>query len=386
MKNKYIAKRYWNMQATEMSTSSNNLNQYDDIINFTLGDPDINTNDEIIKLSFEDALNGHTHYTESTGSIELRKAISEFYKDKYDYNVETNEIMVTTSGCHAMWLTLETILDDGDEVIIPSPYFTPYPDQVKLARGIPVFLETLEEEDFQIDTQRLESLITNRTKAIIINTPNNPTGACLSTDKLKKIGELADKHDLLIISDDIYTIYSYDEPFIPITILGDLRNRTITVSSFSKDYAMTGWRIGYILAPKYMIDTMSNINENNVFSAPSISQRAALHALGLRKEVQPPMVEEFKKRTMYAYARLKELKNVSISKPKGTFYLFPSIKDTGLTSSEVADKIFEEAHVQVIPGTAFGESGQGYIRLACTLGVDKIEEAFDRISKMSIFR
>ena len=386
VKSPYISKRYWNSITTPMGKSSGLLDKYPDLVNFSLGDPDLTTDERIIRAAFEDALNGHTHYTDFYGTRELREAICRFYEEEYNYNITKENCMITTSGCHAMWLVLEAILDDGDEVIIPEPYFTPYPQQVKLARGVPVFLPTLEEEDFQLNLDRLESLITNRTKAIIINTPNNPTGACLTKAKLEEIASIAKKHDLLIIADDIYTIFSYAEPFIPITTIEGMKERTITIGSFSKDYAMTGWRIGYILAEPYMINTIKDINENNVFTAPSISQQAALHGIGLRKEIQPPMVEEFKTRTFYAYERLKELKNISILPPKGTFYLFPNIKATGLTSQEVADKILEEAHVVVIPGTSFGEAGEGYIRIAVTVGVEKIKEAFDRIAQMDIFK
>lgn len=386
MKSPYISKRYWNSISTPMGESASALGKYHDLINFSLGDPDLTTDERIIKKAFEDALNGHTHYTDFYGVRELREAICNFYDEEYNYKLVKEECMITTSGCHAMWLALEAILDDGDEVIIPSPYFTPYPQQVKLARGIPVFLETFEEEDFQLNIDRLEGLITNRTKAIIINTPNNPTGTCLTKKTLEDIAAIAKKYDLLIISDDIYTIFSYEEPFTPITSLEGMRERTITIGSFSKDYAMTGWRIGYVLAEPYIINIIKDINENNVFTAPSISQQAAIHAIGLRKEIQPPMIKEFKARTFAAYERLKQLKNVSILPPKGTFYLFPNIKSTGLTSQEVANRILEEAHVLVLPGTSFGNNGEGYIRIAVTVDEDKINEAFDRIARMKIFK
>ncbi len=386
MKSNYISKRYWNSISTPMGKSSNLLGKYPDLINFSLGDPDITTDERIIKKAFEDALNGHTHYTDFYGVKELRQAICNYFDEEYNYKLAKEEITITTSGCHAMWLALEAILDDGDEVIIPSPYFTPYPQQVELTRGKPVFLETCEEDDFQFNIDRLEKLITNRTKAIIINTPNNPTGACLTRENLEKIAEIVKKHDLLVIADDIYTIFNYEEPFVPITTLEGMKERTITIGSFSKDYAMTGWRIGYILAEDYIINTIKDINENNVFTAPSISQQAALHAINLRKEIQPPMVKEFRNRTFAAYERLKQLNNISIMSPKGTFYLFPSIKATGLKSQEVADKILEEAHVLVLPGTAFGDNGEGYIRIAVTVDEEKINEAFDRIAEMDIFK
>lgn len=385
MKHKYLSKRYWNNISTPMGESSCLLSKYNDTINFSLGDPDITTDARIIKAAFEDALNGHTHYTDFFGDMKLREAICSYYRDKYNYNTGVDECMITTSGCHAMWLALEAILDDGDEVIIHEPYFTPYPQQIMLARGIPVTLETYEQEEFQVRPERLEQLITNRTKAVIINTPNNPTGTCFSRQTLESIAETVVKHDLIVIADDIYTLFSYAEPFMPITTIDGMHDRTITIGSFSKEYAMTGWRIGYILAPDFIIKTVKDINENNVFTAPSISQRAALHALELREEIQPGIVEEYRKRIFYAYNRIKGIKNMSVLYPKGSIYLFINIKETGLSSEEVAQRLLEEAHILVLPGNAFGRCGEGYIRIAMTVGIDKMEEAFNRIEKMSLF-
>ncbi|AKA69481.1 pyridoxal phosphate-dependent aminotransferase [Clostridium scatologenes] len=386
MKSKFLSKRYWNDITTPMGESNDFLKKFNDIIDFSLGDPDLTTDERIINAAFEDAKNGYTHYTDFYGDMELRKEICKYYKDEYAYPVNTEDCMVTTSGCHAMWLVLEAILDDGDEVIIPGPYFTPYPQQVKLARGIPVVLETKEEEEFQINAERLEKLITNRTKAIIINTPNNPTGTCFSLKTLESIAAIAKKYDLLIIADDIYTLFSYSEPFIPIMTLKDMRERTISINSFSKNYVMTGWRIGYVIAPSYIINTIKDINENNVFTAPSISQRAALYALKNRKEIQPEIVRSYKERILYAYERITEISNMSVLYPRGSIYLFVNIKETGLSSDEVAKRLLEEAHVLVLPGNAFGKCGEGYIRLAMTMGIDKMNTAFNRIAKMSLFQ
>lgn len=385
MKHRFVSKRYWNNISTPMGESGKLARQYDDLINFSLGDPDLTTDERIIQAAFEDAKNGHTHYTDFLGDLELREEICKYYKNTYNYNVKIEECMITTSGCHAMWLVLEAILDDGDEVIIHEPYFTPYPQQIKLTRGKPVILETYEEDEFQIDTDRLKSLITNRTKAIIINTPNNPTGTCFSKETLSAIAKVSIENDLIVIADDIYTAFSYAKPFIPITTFEGMKDRTITISSFSKDYCMTGWRIGYVLAPSFLINTMKDVNENNVFTAPSISQRAALHALRMKDKIQPAMVEEYKKRTFYAYERIKKISNMSVLSPRGSIYLFINIKETGLSSSKVADKILHEAHVLVLPGNAFGACGEGYIRIALTVGLKELKEAFDRIEKMEIF-
>lgn len=385
MKN-YIAKKYLKMGESVLSKSADTAGKPDDLINFTLGDPDVHTDKRIVEKTFEDVLNGATHYTDTLGIVELRQELQSYYLEDYKMEVDLDQLMITTSACQAMWIVMEALLDDGDEVIIPSPNFPPYPDQVKMAGGKPVFLELLESEDFQINIDRLEECISPRTKAIIINTPNNPIGSCLSRKTLEDISKIAKKYDLLIVADDIYTLYSYEGPFIPISSIEGMRERTITLGSFSKNFAMAGWRIGYILAEAEFIQIFKKINENNVYTAPEPSQRAALHALRLRKEIQPGLFEEFKKRSYYAYERLNKLKGVSVMEPKGTFYLFPNIEGTGLDSIEFADKLLKQARVAVVPGVAFGCNGHKYIRLAVTLNVDKMKEAFDRIEKMEMFR
>ncbi|MCR3955216.1 MAG: aminotransferase class I/II-fold pyridoxal phosphate-dependent enzyme [Gudongella sp.] len=386
MNKRYIAKRYQEGEVSQLAASADQAAGMDDLINFTIGDPDIITDERIIQGAFKDAKAGYTRYTESVGMKELREEISKYFQEEHSHTVGLDEIMVTTSACQGMWLVLESILDEGDEVIIPSPYFPPYSDQVRLAGGVPVFMELVEEDDYQLDVGKLEEMITDRTKAVIINTPNNPIGSCLTRETLERIGEVAERQDILIIADDIYTIYSYESPFIHTMTLPGLSERTITLGSFSKDYAMTGWRIGYIIAKPEFIGVIKSVNENNVYSAPSISQRAAIHALRLRKEIQPGLVEEFKKRTYFAYKRLNRLKGVHVMEPKGTFYLFPNIKGTGLSSAELAERLLKEAHVAVVPGSAFGPGGEGYLRLAVTLGVEKMGEAFDRVEKMDIFK
>ena len=387
MKHKFIAKRYWKDQSTAMGQSDVMAKSFDDVINLSLGDPDLITDDIIIEGAFKDAKAGHTKYTDFRGDPELREEICKFYKDEYGMDVKDEEVFVCASGCLAMYLVLEAILDDGDEVIMQAPYFTPYPQQVELARGIPVELPTYEEEDFQIDTGRLESLINERTKAIIINSPSNPTGNCLTVETMEKIAAIAKKYDLIVISDDIYTSFSYQNPFVPIASIAGMKERTIVINSFSKNFTMTGWRVGNIIAPDYIIQIVQQINENVVFTAPSISQRAAIYALRNRDVIQPPMIEEYRKRMFYAAERINEIPKLSvIYPPKGSFYLFMNVKDSGLTSVEACDLILKEAHVLMLPGNAFGNCGEGYVRIACTVNVDTLKEAFDRIEKIKEFQ
>ena len=382
MKHKFIAKRYWKDQSTAMGQSDVLAKSFDDVIDLSLGDPDLTTDFRIIDAAFADAKAGHTKYTDFRGDPELRQAIIDFYKEEYDMDIVDEEIFVAASGCLAMYLVLEAILDDGDEVILQAPFFTPYPQQVELARGIPIELPTYEEEDFQINVERLEGLITERTKALVINSPSNPTGNCLTVETMQKIAEIAEKYDLIVVSDDIYTAFSYQNPFVPFASLPGMKERTIIINSFSKNFTMTGWRVGNIIAPDYIIKIVQQINENVVFTAPSISQRAAIFALHHRDEVQPPMVEEYRKRMFYAAERINAIPKLSvIYPPKGSFYLFINIKGTGLGSVDAADMILREAHVLTLPGNAFGECGEGYVRIACTVGIDTLKEAFDRIEK-----
>lgn len=385
MKHRFLAKKYWKDASTPFGTTNEKAAQFDDCINLSIGDPDLITDKIIIDGAYQDALKGHTRYTNMYGDIELRDEIRKFYKDEYDLDIAPDEVIVTTSGLIAMYMALQAILDEGDEVIIQSPFFTPYTAQVEMARGIPVELDTYEEEDFQINIDRLKSLITPRTKALIINTPSNPTGSCLSADTLGEIAKIAEEGDLIVIADDIYTSYSFEKDFIPFMSMPGMRERTITINSFSKNFIMTGWRVGNIIAPAFIVRVLKDMGENIVYSAPAPSQRAAIYALRKRKVIQPPIIAEYRKRMEYAAERINRIPWMSvITPPKGSFYLFINIKKSGLSSLDAADMILEKAHVLLLPGNAFGRCGEGYLRLACTVGVDKLEEAFDRIEKIEL--
>lgn len=385
MNKKFVAKRYCEDKSTAMGKSGDMVHSYSDVINLSLGDPDLITDERIIDAAFSDAKDGHTRYTEFRGDPELREAIVDFYKEEYDMDILDEEVFVSTSACEGMYLALEAVIDDGDEVIVQAPYFTPYKQQIELARGAAVELDSFEEEDFQINVKRLESLITPKTKALIINSPSNPTGNCLSVEVMREIGKIAEKYDLLVISDDIYTAFCFQSPFVPFASLPGMKERTIIINSFSKNFMMTGWRIGNIIAPAHIIKVIQQINENVVFTAPSISQRAALYALRHRKEIQPAVVEEYRKRMFYMAERINQIPKLSvINPPKGSFYLFVNIKETGLSSEEAAELFLKKAHVLVLPGNAFGQCGEGYVRVACTVDVETLGEACDRIARIKI--
>ena len=380
-----ISGRYQKSEKTAMGEVFDFLKKYDDIINLSIGDPDIITDSSVIERMAEDAKAGHTKYTDYRGYPELRAEIAKFYKEEYDADVDDSEIFISAGGCVSMYLVMEAILNDGDEVIIPDPYFVPYPSQVELARGKAVMLPTYEEEGFQINIDRLEKLVTEKTRAIILNTPNNPTGSCLSLETMHKIAEFCEKHDIIVVADDIYTAFSFDSEFVPIMNIDSMKKRAITINSFSKNFVMTGFRVANIIAPEEVIQTIQKINENVVFTTPSVSQRAALHALRMRHQIQPAIIDEFRERVKYCRQRVSSIKNMSVLEEGGSFYVFPNIKATGLSSNEVTKLMMEEAHVLVLPGNAFGSCGEGYIRISCTVGIEKLREAFDRIEKMKIF-
>lgn len=385
MKHEFISERYSKIKVNAMGQSDVMAKAFDDVINLSLGDPDLITHEDIINAAFEDAKLGHTRYTEFRGDRELREAICDFYKEEYSMDVDDEEVFVCSSATVGMHLALEAILNDGEEVILQAPFFTPYSEQVKLSRGTPIELATYEEEKFQININRLEGLITEKTKALVINTPSNPTGCCLTVETMMDVADVAARNNLIVIADDIYPDYSYQNPFIPFSSLPGMFERTITLNSFSKGFNMTGWRVGSIIAPAYIIKVIQHINENVNFTTPSISQRAAIYALKHRKEIQPAIIEEYKRRVDYAAKRINMIPKLSVLyPPMGTFYLFVNIKKTGLTSAEIADIMLKEAHVLVLPGDAFGICGEGYIRIACTVGIEKLEEAFDRIENIGI--
>lgn len=380
MKNKFLSQKYWNKSATPMADAAALINMKE-LINLSLGDPDFITDSKIIEEAMNDAKCGHTKYTETSGDPELIAEIIRYYKDEYDFTAKPDELMMVVGACHGMYLALQAIIDNGDEVILPEPYFTPYKEQLSLAGAKMVSLQTYGSDDFSIDADKLESLITKKTKAIIINSPNNPTGAFYNKELLKKISYLAVKYDLLILSDEVYSDFVYDDAFCPIASLENMKERTITIGSFSKGFAMTGWRIGYVIAPSFIINCMKDINEGICFTAPSVSQRAALHALKMRYSIQPAMIEEFRQRMFYSYERISNIKGLHVQKPSSGIYIFVDIKDTGMTSSEFSKLLVIQKGVLVLPGNAFGASGEGYIRIACTQKIDKLRIAYDRIEE-----
>ncbi|KAF1298665.1 aspartate aminotransferase [Enterococcus sp. JM4C] len=352
-----------------------------DLLDLSIGDPDLITNEAIINQAFEDAKNGFTHYTASDGSRTFIETVVDFYQNKYDLSFETDQVRATVGALHGLYLALQVIVDPGDEVIIHEPYFSPYKDQVIFAGGTPVFIPTYEEDGFQINLDVLKAAITDKTKAIIINSPNNPTGAVFSAETFKAIADLAIENNFYILSDEVYEAFNFYEEFVPMATFAP--ENTITFSSFSKAFAMTGWRIGYMIAPSYINKVAKLINESLTYSAPTLSQQAGIYGLTHYDELVPPVVEVFKERLEYVGQRVAAIDFMSLHPIKGSMYAFINIEKTGLDSVTFVEKVLEETNVLMIPGKAFGETtGDNYVRLAATQDISVLKEAFDRIEKL----
>jgi aspartate/methionine/tyrosine aminotransferase len=375
---KFLAKRFQNKEETTFKS----IDEADKakIINLGIGDLDVHTDEIIINSAFKDALNGHTHYTDPLGDLELRQEIINYHKSEFtNYNVNLDEVIVLSGACHGMYLALQATLNPGDEVIVIAPFFPVYLDQIKEANGTPVIVHTTIENNYQILKEDLEKAISSKTKGIIINTPSNPTGVCYSLKSLEIVADLAKKYDLLIYADDIYDFYDYSNSFIPIYTLEGMKERTISVCSFSKNFAMTGWRVGYNIGPSSVIETIRKINEVIVYSASSISQRAALAALKNRDHIKNSVVPLYKERVEYSLERINNIPGLRAFPPQGGIYLFIDISETNLNSIEYSNYLFDELKVKVIPGKPFGDDNA--IRIACSNSLEILKEAFDRIEK-----
>lgn len=377
-----IAKKFQVEYNNDMLDSTNKAKKYNDIINLSIGDPDLITDLEIMKKGFVDVCNGETHYTDPLGYRELREEIVKFYNEEYNTNIGINNVMVVSSATMGLFLALNATLDEGDEVIVLEPYFTPYKKQIAFTGAIPKMFSLHAENNFQVNYEELKQAVTPKTKGIVVNYPTNPTGGVFTLESLENIARVAKEFDLIVYADDIYTIFNYDKPFTPIATLDDMFDRTITIRSFSKDYCMTGFRIGWIVCPEYLINTFNTLNECCIYTVPSFSQRVALYGLQERERIQPLIKEEFKKRLDYVYKRVQEIDWLDCKKPEGSIYIFLDIRKTGMTSSEFTSYCLDKYHIIVLSGTGFGDSGEGFVRIALTCGVEKLAIAFDRFKNL----
>lgn len=370
-----------------ISTKAAELKQQGfDVIGLGVGEPDFNTPDYILDAANKAMFEGKTKYTASSGVRELKEIIAEKFKKDNQLQYDVDQIVVTTGAKHALFSLFQAVLNENDEVIIPTPYWVSYTEQIKLASGQPVFVNALEENDFKLTPEQVEQAITEKTKAIIINSPSNPTGMMYNEEELKAIGDVCIKHDILIVSDEIYEKLIYtDEQHISIAqISEDLKEQTVVVNGVSKSHAMTGWRIGYAAGPKYIIKAMSNFISHETSNPTTVAQYAALAAYkGESGEIEA-MRNIFAERLDNFYHLIVDIPGITCRKPKGAFYLFPNVmdavKENGFKNTdEWTSALLAEEKVAIVPGSAFGAPEN--VRLSYATSMELLEEAAKRIKR-----
>lgn len=361
----------------------NMAKSYNDVIDFTLGDPDVQTHQAIKDAGCRAIQEGKTRYSQNAGLLELRHTISEYNKrtEGFEYS-PVDEVIVTVGAMEGLYLTLLSILDPDDEVVIPAPYYVNYVQMVSLCHAKPVVVDNPEAEELSFNIEDIEAAITPKTKAIIINTPSNPSGKVIPWNKIEALAEIAKTHDLIVISDEVYKCLLYDNiKFKSIVSIDGMRERTVLVNSLSKEFCMTGWRIGYVLAPRELIGVMTKLQENVCACAPLPSQYAAIEALSGKEDYSKDMVDIFTSRRNILYSGLSKIPGLYCNKPEATFYMMVDVSATGLSSYDFCCKLLETVHVACVPGIAYGNSCDRYIRIAFTLDENKIKEGVARIAK-----
>ena len=361
------------------------VNEMEDAISLGVGEPDFDTPWHIRDEGIYSLEKGRTFYTSNAGLKELKVEIAKYMNRRFDltYDYE-HEIMVTVGGSEAIDIAMRAMLDPGDEVLIPQPSYVSYVPCAVLANGIPSIIELKAENEFRLTAEELEAAITPKTKLLVLPFPNNPTGSIMRRSDLEAIAKVILEHDLFVLSDEIYSELTYgEEEHVSIASLPGMWERTITINGFSKSYAMTGWRLGYACGPRVIIEQMLKIHQFAIMCAPTTSQYAAVEALRTGDEDVAQMKEEYDGRRRYLLHRFKEM-GLECFEPYGAFYMFPSIRKFGMTSEEFATKLLKAEKVAVVPGTAFGASGEGFIRISYAYSLDDLKKALERIEKFIV--
>lgn len=356
--------------------------EMDNVISLGVGEPDFKTPWHIRKTGIDVLERGSTRYTANAGLIQLREEISSYYERKYniDYNPK-DEILVTVGGSEGIDMCIRALVSPGDEVLVVEPSFVCYKPIVETCGGVAVPVVTKNEDSFKLTASALESAITDKTKLLILPYPNNPTGAVMRRDDLEKIAEIIIKHDILVLSDEIYSALTFgNEKHVSVASLEGMKERTVVINGFSKTYSMTGWRLGYALGPAPIIKQMTKLHQFAIMSAPTNSQYAAIEALRNGDQDIEKMLADYDMRRKFTVSEFRKI-GLDCFEPEGAFYVFPCIKSTGLSSDEFCEKLIMTKRVAVVPGNAFGDCGEGFIRVSYCYSIDNIREAVKRIGE-----
>lgn len=381
MANTYLSKRVADLKPSGIRKFFEIAATMKEVISLGIGEPDFDSPQAVIDAGINSLKHNETHYTSNRGILSLRRELSEHLNKLYSVSYSPEqEIVITVGGSEALVVACSAILDPGDEVILPTPCFVSYQGVISLAGGVPIEIPSRMENDFIPNPDELENAITIKTKAILLNFPCNPTGTIADRKTLIAIGKIAEKHDLIVISDEIYDRLVYGSSHACFSTLPGMRERTILIGGFSKDYAMTGWRIGFACAPTAIMDGIARVHQYIIMTAPTTAQFGALEALRSCEEDVQKMVKEYDRRRQLVVEGLNYI-GLPTFEPRGAFYAFPKVSVTGLNDVEFADKLLHEKHVAVVPGSAFGPGGEGFVRCSYATAFDQLEEALDRIDQ-----
>ena len=379
--NNFINPTVQNMKPSGIRKFFDIVNTMEDAISLGVGEPDFITPWHIRDAGIYSLEKGQTYYTSNSGLLELREEICNYVK-KFDLSYNPDEVLVTVGGSEAIDLVMRTVLSPGDEVIIPEPSFVCYKPCTALAGGVPVTIQTKAENGFRLTKDELLEKITDKTKILVLSYPNNPTGAVMELDDLKEIAEVVKEKNILVISDEIYAELTYTGKHVSIASLPDMKDRTIVVNGFSKAFAMTGWRLGFCLANSVLTKQITKVHQYAIMSSPTTSQYAAIEALRNGEEAIKSMVAEYSDRRKIIVDGFNKMGFTCFS-PNGAFYIFPSIKRTGLSSEEFCERLLKEEKVALVPGNAFGESGEGFVRVSYAYSLEQINKALEKIQKFA---
>ena len=359
----------------------NEAKNYDDVVDFTLGDPDVQPHKAIKDAACDAIRQGKTRYSQNAGLLELRQTISKYYERKEGFSYDpVTEVMVTVGAMEGLYLALLSTINPGDEVIIPAPYYVNYRQMVEMCSATPVIIDNPDSTDLSFYIEDIEKAITPRTRAIMLNTPSNPTGRIIPQDKVEAIARIAKEYDLIVFSDEVYKCLIYDgKQFRSIVAIDGMRERTILVNSLSKEFCMTGYRIGYVLAPEEVVAAMTKLQENVAACAPLPSQYAAIKALSGEEDYSADMVNIFTSRRNLLATELGKSKKLKCTAPEATFYMMVDISSTGMKSIDFCYALLRAKHVAAVPGVTYGNCCDNYIRIAFTIGEEKIVEGARRI-------
>ena len=355
------------------------MSTMNDVVGLTVGEPDFQTPWHIREAGIQSLEKGKTYYTANAGLMELRSEISNYMSRRFNISYDPqSEVIVTVGGSEAIDIAFRSIIEAGDEVIVPTPSFVCYAPLVSIAGGVPVILETKFEDKFKINPEALKAAITPRTKMLVLPYPNNPTGAIMTKEELEQIAEILRDTNIVVLSDEIYAEMTYTGNHRSIASIDGMWERTIVASGFSKAYAMTGWRLGYICAPKALTEQMLKIHQYGIMSSPTTAQFAAIEALKNGDEDIKMMVDEYNRRRRYIFNGLKSI-GIDSFEPEGAFYIFPKIGDFGLSGEEFCSKLLYDYKCAIVPGNAFGKSGEGFARISYAYSIKHITQALERI-------